>query len=1176
MFRNIFLSIVVIFCLSFVIGCDKSKEKPLFELLPSSGTGLNFKNDIIENDSFNVLSFGYIYNGAGVGVGDFNNDGLTDIFFAGNQLSSRLYLNKGNFNFKDITTESNTGTKVWCTGVSVVDINQDGLQDIYVSTIDPDKNKHSQNLLFLNKGNNKSGVPQFTEVASKIGIADTTYSTQAAFLDYDLDGDLDMYLLNNALEDYNRNIPIGQGSNSRGKSVDKFYKNLGNGKDGYPHFKDVSKEAGIVWEGWGLGIVINDFNNDNYPDIYVANDFISNDHLYINNKNGTFSNELKKYFKHTEHNGMGVDISDFNNDGFNDVAVVDMMPDDNLRQKTMFSNISYDRFQLNNERKYLTQYIRNVLQVNNGNGTFSDVGYMSNTYATDWSWSPLFADFDNDGLRDLLITNGYQKDVTNMDFVSYNDELTMFGTPESKRKKLIEEANKLEGVKKKNYIFKNTENFQFVDKAEQWGLNQPSYTNGTAYADFDNDGDLDLVMNNINDEAFLYKNNLIVEKKGNENSNYLRIKLKGEKGNLEGLGAKIHVYYNGKVQFAEHETVRGYKSTIETFEHFGLGKINKVDSLIVQWQSGKGQKFYNVKANQVFSIAEKNAVRQEVKINNNPKPYFTKAAPQYNLNYLPKEEDFIDFKVQHLLPHKHSQMGPSISVGDINGDGLEDFFIGGAAHEPGYIFYAQPDAKFRKVDLKVGNKMAEDMGTLLFDADNDGDLDLYCVSGSTEFGQTSANYRHRFYRNIGKGDFILDSLALPNINSSGSCVVANDFDKDGDLDLFVGGRISPGNYPLAPQSFILQNNGKGQFKNLTKVLAPEIENIGMVTAALWSDFDNDSWVDLIITGEFMPVIFYKNVNGKFSKLESPVSKNVGWWNSLAAGDFDNDGDIDYVAGNVGLNSKYKASDAEPVCVYAKDFDKNGTIDPVLCSYIQGKEYPVHPRETFTGQINSLRKVFRKYSIYGNMTFGEIFKEEDLKGAYILKSNYFQSAYINNLGNGKFEMKPLPTEAQVSPVFGMVVTDFDGDGNLDLLAVGNDYSNEVLTGFFDSGIGNCLKGDGKGNFKAIHNLKSGFFVDSDAKGFVQLTTANNKTLSIVTSNKDSLKVFESDINKKSITIGAFDAYAEIELLNNKKRKVEFYYGSGYLSQPSRAIQVNDKFKNIYITDSKGKKRKVEGL
>ena len=537
----------------------------------------------------NVLAFEYIYNGSGVGVGDFNNDGLSDIFFGGNMVSSRMYLNRGDFKFEDVTRLAGVETNLWCTGISLADINQDGLLDIYISTVHPKENKKSPNLLFIQKGINENGIPTFEEVAAKVGLADSSYSTQAAFLDYDLDGDLDMYLLNNALENYSRNTPIGQRTDGQGKSIDKLYRcdSIGNG---LPHFTDVSKEAGILAEGWGLGVVVNDINRDGYPDVYVANDFLSNDHLFINNQDGTFTNRIAEYLKHQEYNGMGVDAADINNDGYNDIVAMDMMPDDNLRQKTMFPSIGYDRFMLNLQKGYQPQYVRNVLQLNNGNGSFSDIGYLAGINATDWSWSSLLADFDNDGYRDLLITNGYRKDVTDLDFIAYSRESSMFGTDKTRLKKAIATVNELEGVLKPNFMFRNNGDLTFTNEAAAWGLDQPSYSNGAAYADFDNDGDLDLVMNNINEEAFIYRNNLSKEQSGN----YLRIKLLDEKENVSGLGAKIWVYAQGKMFYAEHQIHRGYKSTVESTEHFGLGKITTIDSIIVEWQNGKRQTLKNL------------------------------------------------------------------------------------------------------------------------------------------------------------------------------------------------------------------------------------------------------------------------------------------------------------------------------------------------------------------------------------------------------------------------------------------------------------------------------------------------------------------------------------------------------------------------------------------------------
>jgi hypothetical protein len=1161
-FRNILRIIALLAALA---ACTEEKR---FELLKSNHTNIDFNNLITESDTLNVLQFEYIYNGAGVGVGDFNNDGLLDIFFGGNMVSSRLYLNQGNFKFEDVTKTAGLETKLWCTGVALADVNQDGQLDIHVSTVHPNENERSPNLLFLHKGLNAEGIPTFEEVAAKAGVADSSYSTQAAFLDYDLDGDLDMYLLNNALENYSRNTPTGQRTDGQGKSIDRLYR-CDTVSNGLPHFTDVSREAGILPEGWGLGIVVNDINRDGYPDIYIANDFLSNDHLFINNKNGTFTNRIASYLKHQEYNGMGVDAADINNDGFNDIVAMDMMPDDNLRQKTMFPNIGYDRFMLNLRKGYQPQYVRNVLQLNNGNGSFSDIGYLAGINATDWSWSSLLADFDNDGYRDLLITNGYRKDVTDLDFIAYSNESAMFGTDKTRLKKAIATVNELEGVLKPNFMFKNNGDLTFTNQAKAWGLDQPSYSNGAAYADFDNDGDLDIVMNNINEEAFLYRNNLT----SNGEANYLRVKLLGEQGNPQGIGSKLYLYAQGKMYFSEHELQRGYKSTVDATEHFGLGKTTTIDSLVVVWPRGKRQIVTNVSTNQTISLEERNAVT--AKSNEAPprQTVFREVHAKYNVYHRPYgDEDFVDFKQgQALLPQKYSQLGPGIAVGDVDQNGLDDFIVGAPKEKAASIFFQQPSGVFKSDSLPVKNQ--EDLGLLLFDADQDDDLDLYCVSGSSEFGRESKNYQDRLYRNLGKGKFVLDTAALPKTESSGSCVVANDFDKDGDLDLFVGGRILPTRYPQSPDSYLLLNNGKGKFEN---VASPEIQKAGLVTSAIWTDFDNDSWTDLIVVGEWMPVTFFRNKSGKLEKYipKQPLPEStVGWWNSIASGDFDNDGDVDYVAGNNGLNSLYKASPQEPVCVYARDFDENGSIDPILCRYIQGTEYVTHPRETLTEQIVSMRRSLPRYAIYGNSPFKKLFPEERLKGALIYKGTMFGSMYIENQGNGNFSFKLLPLEAQVSPLFGLAVTDFNEDGNLDVLGVGNSYSTEPLTGYYDAGIGVCLQGDGKGNFKPVKVTESGFFVDRDAKGLASIRLADHGIAWITTANRDSVKIFERSHPKEPAVIRLLpdDTAAEIVFTSGLKRKQEFEYGSSYLSQSSRIFIVPQNAKELHIINMKGERR-----
>ena len=1158
-------STISIGAMIFLAFCCKPSEKDtLFHLLPSSATNITFNNLLTESDSFNVLTFEYIYNGGGVGVGDVNNDGLSDIFFAGNMVSSRLYLNKGNFVFEDVTKKSKVATKLWCTGVSMVDINQDGLLDMYVSTIQPDADKPPvPNLLFLNMGFDENGVPSFEEVAASVGLADSSYSTQAAFLDYDLDGDLDMYLLTNALENFNRNQAIGVKNDGTAKSTDRFYRNDGI-KDGVPRFTNVSREAGIQLEGWGLGIVVNDMNDDGYPDVYVANDFISNDHLLINTKSGAFVNDISRMMKHQEQNGMGADIADINNDGLNDIIALDMMPDDNLRQKTMFSTIGYDRFMLFRNKGYQDQYIRNVLQINNGNQTYSDIGYLAGIYATDWSWSTLIADFDSDGHRDVFIGNGYRKDITDQDFITYSRESAMFGTDKTRLANAVEAVEALPGVRKPNYLFRNNGDLTFTDQAATWGLDQPSYSNGAAYVDLDNDGDLDLVTNNINDEAFIYKNTLIdTNKSGN---NFLRLKLVGEPGNLQGYGAKIWVYQDGKLLFAEHQTLRGYKSTVEDAEHFGFGSVSdSVDSIRVTWLGGQSQLVKEVPVNQVLTLYQKDAAGTPL-AKASPASFFQEVNHELNVHYRHGEKDFIDFQAgQLLLPHKHSQGGPGITVGDIDGDGLEDFIVGGSASRSAKIFRQQKNGSFRMDSLSA--KPAEDMGLLLFDADGDKDLDLYAVSGSSEFENTSGNYRDRFYRNVGSGRLQLDSSALPKIATSGSCVVANDFDKDGDLDLFVGGRVVPLRYPETPESYLLVNDGNGYFENRTSQLSAEMAKAGMVSAALWTDINNDGWIDLAMVGEWMPITFFINENGKsFRRIQVPETS--GWWNSIDAGDFDNDGDIDYVAGNLGLNSVYRASVEEPVCVYAKDFDDNGSMDAIMCRYIQGKEHPVHPRETLTGQISKLRGVAQRYADYGKMGIKDLFAEPMLNDALVLKSTLMASVYIENKGSENFVVSQLPAEAQFAPIYGLAVTDVNDDGNLDILSIGNSYASETLNGFYDAGIGNYLQGDGAGNFKSASVNESGFFVNGDAKALAKLTLADGDRLFIATQNRDSLKIFRrSDRTfiktETKVNVGPFTNSAIIELTNGKKRKHEFYHGSGYLSSSSRQPESGKSIVNISV-------------
>jgi hypothetical protein len=867
---------------------------------------------------------------------------------------------------------------------------------------------------------------------------------------------------------------------------------------------------------------------------------------------------------------MGVDIADINNDALNDIIVLDMMPEDNLRQKAMFSNIGYDRYYLNIKRNYQPQYVRNVLQLNNGNGTFSDIGYLAGVYATDWSWSSLFADFDNDGFRDLLITNGFRKDITDLDFITYSKDAKMFGTNEVKLKRTLAAIEKLDGVKKPNWLFKNNGDLTFTDKASAWGMEQLAFSTGAAYADFDNDGDLDIVINNVNDEAFIYENMLQDSEKSH---NYLRIKLNGATGNHDGIGAKIWLYLSGQIVYAEHEWQRGYKSSVEPVEHFGLGGTEKIDSVKIVWPDKSSEIIKNVLANQLITVRENNAAQHpRLSSSSIDATVLTECHNKFNILFQHNETDFADYKHgQALLLHKNSQAGPGIATGDINQDGFDDFIVGGSANRRATIFYQQKQGTFIRDSLP--SKEEEDMGMLLFDADNDGDLDLYCVSGSSEYGLKKNYYQDRFYRNKGRGDFTLDTDALPHIESSGSCVTGADYDKDGDLDLFVGGRVTPTRYPQSPLSYILQNDGMGNFKDITQLICPSLKEPGMVTSALWSDYDNDGWIDLALVGEWMPVSFYKNNKGKsFTKT---FSEHTGWWNSISGGDFDNDGDTDYILGNLGLNSLYKASEAEPVSIYAKDYDNNGSMDPVVSRFIQGVEYPTHYRESMTEQIAALRRKLMRYSSYGKMTFNDIFPKEQLEGALTYRSTCLTSSYLENKGNGFFNISPLPVEAQLSPLFGVSVTDINQDGNADLLGIGNCYASETLTGFYDAGIGLCLYGDGTGNFKTISAAKSGFFVDKDAKALAMINSISDKPLWLATNNQDSLLVFEQGNSKVKNVLnpGKDDVYAEVFFQHGKKHKQEFYDGAGYLSQSTKVVYLSSEVDEVYFTNGKGKRRKV---
>ena len=1155
-------------------GCKKneSSKASLFSLLPPSYTGVTFANTVTENDSMNLILNEYLYNGGGVAIGDVNNDDLPDLFFSGNMQSSKLYLNKGNFKFEDITEAAGVITSGWATGVNMVDINADGYLDIYVCMAGPLPANQRANKLFVNNKN-----LTFTEQAKVYQLADTSYSTQAAFLDYDRDGDLDMYLLNHVLSEgsVNPNLIRPKLVKGENENTDKLFRNDGLA-NGHPIFSDVSKQSGITIEGYGLGIAISDINQDGWPDIYVCNDYLSNDLLWINNHDGTFTNRIGDVMKHQSNSSMGNDVADINNDGLQDVMTLDMMPEDNYHRKMMHVPLTYDRREMETKLDYQQQSMRNMLQVHqgfkeNGDPYFSEVGYLSNVYATDWSWSALLADFDNDGLKDIHITNGFVRDLTNGDFIMFRQHLYNTKTVSDTEYigQLMDGLKKIPGRKIKNYFYKNQGQLRFENTSDAWGITQESFSNGAAYADLDNDGDLDLVTNNINDAAFIFRNNVINQEYPSlaDSLNFIRIKLSGDDQNVNGLGAMIKIAINGSIQLIEQNPCRGFMSSIDNRLHIGLGNASKIDSLYIHWPNGQCQVLKNVLPNQTLVLDQKHANPDNGHLNK--WKVFTGAAVQnkvfkeceeeLNIDFAHQEESYIDYKSSPLLPQKYSQLGPGISVGDINSDGLDDFFIGNGFKHSGELFFQQKNGTFNSRTLTSDTKFEEDMGSLLFDADGDHDLDLYIVSGTSEFDTGSPYLQDRLYFNDGHGNFKLDKTALPILTTSGSCVVAGDMDGDNDLDLFVGGRQIPGKYPYSPRSYILQNN-KGHFKDVTATLAPDLQNVGMVTAALWTDFNNDRQTDLIVVGEWMPITMFKNSNGSLSKTNTSIGNtSVGWWNSIAGGDFDNDGDTDYIAGNLGLNSKYKASVQNPLKVAAADFDNNGSVDAIMGLSLIGKDgkqniFPAPQREVLVTAMPPVRLIFNTFDDYASTDYNTFISRLKNKSTFSAEAVEMRSVYIENTGEDAFEIHPLPLSAQLAPIFGITIEDYDGDQNLDVLLSGNSYSSDVITGRYDASYGIYLKGDGQGNF--IEQNHSGFYVDGDCKGMAQLYNKNQEPVILVARNDNTLLAFKATRpfarKPKSLLPNSAFGWTELTLTNGKKRKVEFYFGSGYLSQSSTKI------------------------
>ncbi|MDX2246002.1 MAG: VCBS repeat-containing protein [Bacteroidia bacterium] len=1095
----VYRNCLLLFLSLLFFACENTSEKS-FSLLSENKTGISFQNTLQESEQFNVLNYGYFYNGGGVAIGDLNNDGLSDIYFTGNLVASHLYLNKGNLEFEEIAEEAGvTAEGLWNTGVSMADVNADGWLDIYVSrsaAADPQARK---NLLFINNHD-----LTFTEQAELYGIADPGYSTQGLFFDYDRDGDLDLFVLNHSVQEYAGFSQLLHQLKTRENSFygDKLYRNDQIPPPGQPQgkFKDVTGSAGILTNvlGFGLGVGAADFNRDGWPDIYVSNDYNEPDYLYINQQNGSFKESLSEYIDHVSLFSMGSDIADINNDGLPDILSLDMLPEDHFRQKMSIGADNFEKNQRLVSAGFHKQYMRNMLQLNNGNGTFSEMGQLAGISNTDWSWAALFADYDNDGFQDLFITNGYKRDYTNMDFMAFAADEKIKSDQKNKAIALKDLLSQMPPIEVPNYIYKNNGDLTFSKKTDEWGFEKVFLSNGAAYGDLDNDGDLDLVVNNVNAPASLYRNNL----PKSDSSHFLRLKFIGNNANPFSIGTEVCVV------FKEKETrlcqtmmpVRGFQSSVEPLLFFGLGKNTAIEYLEIHWPTGESQYITSPPVDTLLEIAQLGGEIAQ----NTPERSFLFSPQNPLFEYVHLENAFVDFKTQPLIPHFLSTQGPKIARGDVNGDGKEDLFLGGAKGYPGKIFIRQADLTWKNLPQPAleTDAASEDMEALFLDVDNDGDKDLYVTSGGYEFAPEDPALQDRLYLNDGRGFFTRAANALPLMFTSASCVTAADIDNDGDSDLFVGGRLIPGKYPLAARSYILQNDGKGLYTDITSSFCPALLQPGMITDALWTDVNADKSPDLVIVGEWMPVRIFVNTPSGLNEISGAggLNKSEGWWNVVSAADMDHDGDTDFVVGNYGLNTQIKASVTEPASLYTKDFDNNGTIDPILCYYQEGKNYPMPWRDDLIGQLPKLKGKYIKYSDYAEATITDIFSSEDLKDAEVLEAFTFSTSWIENQGNGQFRIISLPIEAQISPVYALILEDINSDSHPDIILAGNLNGTRVKLGVYDGNHGVVLQGDGKGNFTPMKPTATGLKITGEVRDMAWVEGGQGKTLIIVRNNQ----------------------------------------------------------------------------
>ena len=1102
-FNKIHIYYILILCCS----CSFVDDSKLFSLMPASHTNIHFQNKVGETEEFNVLEYGYLYNGGGVAAGDINNDGLVDLYFTGNMVGSHLYLNKGNLEFKEIAKEAGVfADGLWNTGVTMADVNADGLLDIYVCRSAAKVPSKRENLLFINNGD-----LTFSEQAKQYGIADSGYSTHASFFDFDNDGDLDLYVLNHSTQEYAGFSQITESLKQRSDPSfsDKLYRN-DNGK-----FKDISKEAGLISNvlGFGLGLAVSDINNDGWLDMYISNDYNEQDYLYINNQDGTFTESLDQYIGHTSLFSMGSDVADINNDGYTDIVTLDMLPEDNYRQKMVSGPDNYEKFSRLAASGFHQQTMRNMLQLNNEGNSFSEIGQFSGISNTDWSWAPLIADFNNDGLKDIYITNGYKRDYTNMDFMNYAVQQKLEEDKTGTKTSILSLLDKMPATIIENYMYKNNGDATFTKMNLEWGMDQISLSNGAAYADLDNDGDLDLVVNNLDEPAFIYRNNTL----NDASKSYLKVQLHGPKNNPMGIGAKLILYTQNTTQVQEYIPSRGYQSAMALPIHFGFDSSDKILKLEVCWPNGKRETILEPEKNQSLILSIDNAAYYKTD-RNVPPQLFVDMTEDSIIPYWHIHNNQNDFRQERLLPHKLSSQGPRMAKADVNGDGFMDIFIPGGKDMASSLFIQKSNGRFEESNLLVfgTTKQNEVVNAHFFDLEGDGDADLYLVMGGNEFETGSNLYQDQLYINNGKGNFELSHNALPRMDQSSLAITSADIDRDGDLDLFVGGRLIPGNYPRQPESTILENMGDGTFKKATERFGPELASIGMVTDAHFEDLNADGQPDLIVVGEWMPLSVFQNENGQLKPLTKSTGLELtkGWWNVLKTSDIDDDGDMDFVVGNLGLNSQLKTSIQEPVSLYYADFDGNGAVDPILTYFIQGKEYPVYSKDDMQEQLVFLKTKYVNYSDYASQQISDILTPEQFQKAERLNVDTFAHLIIENTGNFTFKIKELPKEAQWAPIYAIKSDDLNGDNKKDLILGGNFYGSRVKFGRYDANKGAIYFGDGEGDWEYVSSKESGLNLNAEIRDVKTIQDSAGHGLIIFSQTDGPLLIYKSNLTFES--------------------------------------------------------------